>query len=627
MPTSDPDQVKIRCECGAGLRLPAKALGRKVKCPKCQRAFVATSGEHPASAAAPADDLSSMMQELAAAEKKSAAVAQPDRASSAPAPTACPLCGKPLEAGAVLCTGCGYDARTGRRLSSAKVSVPVAARFAKLAGTFLFGCVLSAIGAGIGAILWVVIAAVTMCEIGWIAWGLGALAGTGMALGYRRYTPRAGAVAAIIAALAILASKAAVFVLVLYIVATGDTDNVGMQRLLVTDRLANEHLDQRGVHDEKARQDQWEDAWKSAEKKVAKMSDQEVRSRAESYREAVTKDAERFTDTGLLRSRLVAHEAELEAEREGLAWNNPKRARLYERHERKMDEVPESELKSREAALDAWEKEGRWADETYVRHHLIFAYVEESLREEPPTGVDAELDPEEWEVPGDVWKQRYDEAVADVDAMAPAPRVEELKKIELTAEDERMRVRLTWHFAERAAERAGLAFSEVEAREALQEEQQKKFASYSHEQLVSEAAALDAWEKDGQWTDAEYLRDHLIFSLADEAVRARRKERKGDDEVWTPSAEEWKEFLAKATAQVEQIPPQQHVQRLRDLEAAKQKAMQDFFAERESEESAELASTLVAAFGQSLLAPLNLLFAFLALTSAYRIGSHGFSKE
>jgi hypothetical protein len=66
----------------------------------------------------------------------------------------------------------------------------------------------AAIGGGIGAAIWAAICYNINYEIGWIAWGVGILAGFGAAIGSRGHTGLlTGGIAVVVAILAILAGK------------------------------------------------------------------------------------------------------------------------------------------------------------------------------------------------------------------------------------------------------------------------------------------------------------------------------------------------------------------------------------------------------------------------------------
>ena len=78
-------------------------------------------------------------------------------------------------------------------------------------GLFILGLLGSIIGAFVGATVWCVITVLTNYEIGIIGWGLGGLAGLGMALGYRHARVAAGVTAAVIAVLGIVGAKVMIF--------------------------------------------------------------------------------------------------------------------------------------------------------------------------------------------------------------------------------------------------------------------------------------------------------------------------------------------------------------------------------------------------------------------------------
>jgi len=70
------------------------------------------------------------------------------------------------------------------------------------------GVVGGAVGGALGAAVWAGVAYFTNFEIGWIAWGIGALVGAGVAMGAgERVGPRTATAAAVIAVLAVLAGK------------------------------------------------------------------------------------------------------------------------------------------------------------------------------------------------------------------------------------------------------------------------------------------------------------------------------------------------------------------------------------------------------------------------------------
>jgi len=122
----------------------------------------------------------------------------------------CPNCSAPLTPGAVLCTGCGYNLKSGKKLKGAaarSATAEKASAAAAAVGNYVRGVIFACIGAGIGAALWSGVAIATNYEIGYIAWALGGLAGLGMQIGYGDNNEKAGLTAAGISLVGIGASK------------------------------------------------------------------------------------------------------------------------------------------------------------------------------------------------------------------------------------------------------------------------------------------------------------------------------------------------------------------------------------------------------------------------------------
>lgn len=257
----------LKCPCGARLKAPDNAAGKRVKCPKCQTALripavpgsasppatpdaasprasarpttpraasPGTSARTPTPGMAPpraeqaktvapalppvpaatgaADPFSLDGEFLAGMEGGVAAPALPALASAK-----CPKCGASMAPGTVLCTACGFNSQTGKKVKGAAASsggpgaTSEAARAATMAavamGATLRGVIVSCVLAAGGAGLWAFILFSADREIGIIAWIVGALAGAGMAAGSRTETMQNGLLAAAIALAAIVAAK------------------------------------------------------------------------------------------------------------------------------------------------------------------------------------------------------------------------------------------------------------------------------------------------------------------------------------------------------------------------------------------------------------------------------------
>jgi len=226
MPANPADRIKFACSCGKRLAVAASAAGRKVKCPACGEVLrvpqAPTTGARVPSA--PKASNTSLLEELAQQEKAARPLTP---AAPRTAGSECPNCRSALPVGAVLCVACGYNTKTGQKvkMGGATSGRSIGSLAAAVAGrnSFLFGCLLGGIGAFVGAGIWSAAAMASGYEIGWIAWGVGGLAGFGMAKGYGQPTQLAGAAAAALAIGGIFLAKVFILVFVLDVDVTGDT--------------------------------------------------------------------------------------------------------------------------------------------------------------------------------------------------------------------------------------------------------------------------------------------------------------------------------------------------------------------------------------------------------------------
>ncbi|MCC7291486.1 MAG: hypothetical protein IT449_05430 [Phycisphaerales bacterium] len=264
MPVPQSDRMTVHCTaCSAKLAVPAAAVGKKVKCPKCGDAFTILPAEP-----LPEPQGPSMLEDLVAEANSASAIERP-QPIEAPIPRPAALGGRPAKSAQT-------SAATG-----------VAGKLAKGAGKFMLGCIFSFIGAIVGAGLWCAIAVGTGVELGYVAWGLGVLAGLGMYLGYRTKNVRAGVTAAGISLVGVIGAKVFIFSYFVYGAVTGNTSNIDLQRVYVASARAMEIIEEQGVTDPNAPgfDAKWEEAYGQAQRETQRLTDAQVRERCRNYRQ------------------------------------------------------------------------------------------------------------------------------------------------------------------------------------------------------------------------------------------------------------------------------------------------------------------------------------------------------
>jgi hypothetical protein len=227
---SGEQSIVVVCACGKKLKAPAGSAGKKARCPACGNILLLTTsaaGGTPSvvttarsvakpPATNPADDDGlSAMYDLAEQAQAASAVADVAR---------CPQCKSPWDDGAVLCTNCGYDTRTGKVVSSAPVAAakkpkkPVDMMAPQ--GSFVAGLAMSAAFALAASVVWFLFAWITGFAISYIAILIGAAAGVGMQTGQKGYSSAGGAAAAGMTVVAILLAKLALVEFILLPIAS-----------------------------------------------------------------------------------------------------------------------------------------------------------------------------------------------------------------------------------------------------------------------------------------------------------------------------------------------------------------------------------------------------------------------
>gem|GEM_PF-1442691 len=255
--------IVVKCgSCGKTIKAAEKFAGKRVKCPGCQAvlAIPAAASAAPTSpkAAAPASqgvavglvaDGFPIQQQAPTAQPAAGSLAdlfdddvpirkEPQQAQPAvQAPATCPGCGAPVQTGAVLCVNCGYDFRVqakrtqqigqtaagGKKRRRKSKGGELLGGHSEQVMRLLRGCLFSFIGACVGAFIWYIVARFTFSEWAIISWGLGGMAGMGMAVGYGHEEMLGGICAAVIAFLGIIIAKLAIFFWILgpFLIALG----------------------------------------------------------------------------------------------------------------------------------------------------------------------------------------------------------------------------------------------------------------------------------------------------------------------------------------------------------------------------------------------------------------------
>ena len=268
--------------------------------------------------APPADpDMSSWLDE----ELKSTPVQAKPQPQLAPSSHNCPSCEAPLAEGAVLCVKCGYDTRTrGRRSVQRVESGDGDAKPSKLAGaaSLLRGSLFSFLGAMLGAFIWAVLAYLTQYEFSIVAWGLGGLAGLGMALGHDSADGTvAGIIAAFMSLVGIIAAKVFIVIIVIAMVINEAAhemqqqlplDPVEFQRGTLAEAIVIQELKAAGEDYDTASEERLEALYAKSEAEVAKLSAEEIDARLKEIVDQKPPD-ENLVDEDLAEDELAADDS------------------------------------------------------------------------------------------------------------------------------------------------------------------------------------------------------------------------------------------------------------------------------------------------------------------------------
>jgi hypothetical protein len=285
------EQISVQCSCGKRLKAPASAVGKKAKCPKCGNVLTIQAPPPPSD-----DDGLGALYELAETEKTAATDASIPR---------CPGCMSPLPAGAVLCTSCGFDTRSGKRLATQKErpagaaasgrsgasaiaafggaskAQPARAEAAPAAeGNYFMGILLGvAFGVGAGLVYGAILHFLDAIPfIGWSVLLVGWLVGVGVDKGYKGGNAVAGMTAAGITLVVVVAVRLIVLALAAIPVvkeaaAEARKEATHLRNLAVTDVIVEDKLKAAGLTRATASQAQLQQFEQEADNQVENLSD------------------------------------------------------------------------------------------------------------------------------------------------------------------------------------------------------------------------------------------------------------------------------------------------------------------------------------------------------------------
>ena len=268
------ERISVLCTCGKTLKAPASAVGKRAKCPTC--GTVLTVPPLPPPPPPQNDSTDDALYDLADQSEQAT--------QHVPAAPRCPQCRAEMAAGAVLCTRCGYDTRTGKSLQPSvqaatrtrKSKQPPVDKMAPQA-SFFKGLACSFGAALIGGFVWFLVAWGTGYELYFIALLVGILAGIGMQWGQQGYSYLGGFAAAGVTFVVMIMAKVAVVAAVLLPIMRAEDSAGGDGEFdeRVVEVLAEEHLKSRNIDPDDATLDQHEAALSAAGKKLKKMPKQE----------------------------------------------------------------------------------------------------------------------------------------------------------------------------------------------------------------------------------------------------------------------------------------------------------------------------------------------------------------
>jgi uncharacterized paraquat-inducible protein A len=118
--------IKVRCDCGARLAAPARAVGRTAKCPRCQRPIEISAADEPLRLAphGPRAAIGALLERVADGAAGLLSVPHGARtgvetgAASAAKFATCSSCGQVFPGNTLICIECGINIKTARLVNA-----------------------------------------------------------------------------------------------------------------------------------------------------------------------------------------------------------------------------------------------------------------------------------------------------------------------------------------------------------------------------------------------------------------------------------------------------------------------------------------------------------------------------
>ncbi len=567
MSMSDSGRISVYCPCGAKLKIAEEHLGRKAKCPKCAEVFTLEAPPQSDSGTfelSPPDTESDFLSEMAAAAEK----APPAQSAPTTGGVTCVNCNQKHPAEERICVHCGYDCEKGKvvkKVGKLKATDGLLVSISKRLGVFGLGCAFSTAGALVGAGAWFAVAVISQYEIGYIAWGLGLLAGGGMAWGYGDRNAKAGATAALISAGGIVAAKLAIFI---YFNAAGIS-------------ALRADIAQIGT------------------------------------------DTQQKLEDGSFE--LVDHRVEQEGLRNQWYWDDPRRENAYNIHGEAVDQLSEQEIAADLASAKAWNDGERWDDQDYQTNFMIMHYANKAWEEKQEKN--GNNDQEGYPSPGKrEWRRLVDDARTKVESMEPSELANLAKDTNSKREHETKLAQLTDQNVAIQLVRAGISPEDGEQYEKVMAADKDANKSMTLEEITTAIEENQRWEKSGKWDDPDFLRQDLIYMKTNQVVQDESAEHfEKDDYDWRVSNEKWATYYAQATEEVTPLSDTEVVEATKQIEVEEIARRQAFIDRIQQQVTNRTAKEAMSYFFADYFGGMDLIFGAFAIFTAWGIASG--SKE